>query len=85
MLETILWVIGGLIALSILFFLLKIFLIVMGVKKVIEAVKEEVDELPKDYQNVRKTVENENASVGSRVSGTAKTAAKVGWRWFKKL
>lgn len=85
MLETILWIVGGLVALSVLWFLFKIFMIVMGVKKVLEVVKEEVEELPKDYAQARKVVQNENGSMGETAKSRAKLVGKVGWRWFKRL
>ncbi len=82
MLSTILWVIGGLILLGILYFAFKIFFVVTSVKKVLNVVREEVENLPKDYQSVRKEVVNENSSVGAKMTGTAKQVAKTGWRWF---
>jgi uncharacterized membrane protein len=75
MLTTIAWIIGGIIAASILIGLVKIFLVVMGVKKMLNIVKTEVEHLPKDYAQMRKEVENENAA-----TNMAKT---VGKRWFK--
>ena len=83
MLSIILWTIGGFIALSILFFLIKILLVIMGVRSMISIVKQEIEHLPQDYDRMRKTVENENASVGQRVSGVAKQAVKTGWCWFR--
>lgn len=85
MLSTILWIIGGIIVLGILFSIAKIFFVVMGVKKVLNIVRDEVEHLPNDYHGVRKEVQNENATVGSIAKSTAKTAAKVGWRWFKRI
>ncbi len=83
MLSIILWVIGGFILLSILVGIIKIFLIVLGVKKMIGIVKQEVEHLPQDLANVRKTVENENSSFGAKATSTAKQVAKTGWRWFR--
>jgi hypothetical protein len=85
MLSIILWVIGGLIALSILFFVLKVFLILIGMKKILTIVKEEVEHIPQDYQNARKEVTNENSSVASKAAGAAKQVAKTGWRIFRKM
>ncbi len=79
MLTTILWILGGIIAVSILFGLLKIFFVVMGVKKMLNIVKQEVEQLPQDYQQMRKEVENENAAARP----AAKMAKTVGSRWFK--
>jgi len=79
MLTTILWIIGGLILLSILFGIFKIFMIVIGVKKVLNIVKTEVEHLPQDYAQMRKEVENENATA----KPTANMVKTVGKRWFK--
>lgn len=79
MLSTILWIIGGIIAVSILIGLIKIFLVVMGVKTMLGIVKTEVEQLPKDYAQMRKEVENENA-IGKPTATMAKT---IGKRWFK--
>lgn len=83
MLSIILWTIGGLIALSILVGIIKIFLIVLGVKKVLNIVRQEVEHLPQDYANVRKEVENENNSVATKAKNAVKQVAKTGWRWFR--
>ncbi len=85
MLSTIVWIIVGIIVASFLIFLFKIFLVVMGVKKVLSIVKEEVEHLPQDIGSVRKTVENENSSFGAKATGTAKQIAKTGWRLFRKI
>ncbi len=83
MLSTILWIIGGLIALSILIAVLKILFVILGVRKMINIVKTEVEELPKDYDRARKEVTNENSTVGEKIKFTAKNVAKTGWRFFK--
>lgn len=83
MLSIILWVIGGFIALSIIFFLLKILLVVLGVRSMLNLVKQEVEHLPQDYERARKEVINENASAIKKATGVAKVIAKTGWRWFR--
>lgn len=85
MLSTILWIIGGFILLAILVGIIKIFLLVLGVKKMIGIVKQEVEHLPNDLNTVRKEVQNENSTMTSRATGTAKTVARVGWRWFRSM
>ena len=82
MISTILWIIGGLIILNILFFVVKTFLILLGVKKVLKIVKEEVEAMPGDYRAARKEVQNENATTGESVKGFARKTLD---RWYKRM
>jgi uncharacterized membrane protein len=82
MLSTILWVLGGVVALIVIYFVLKIFFIVMGVKKMLGVVKEEIEHMPTDYQNMRKEVKNEGATTGEAAKGFARKTLD---RWYKKM
>ena len=82
MLSTILWIIGGIIVLGILFSIAKIFFVVLGVKKVLNIVREEVEAMPNDYNQARKEVQNENATKGE---ATKSFARKTLDRWYKRM
>jgi len=62
-----------------------VFLVVMGIKKVLDVAKGEMENLPRDYQSVRKEVVNENSSMTKKAKITAKVAIRTSWRWFKNL
>jgi hypothetical protein len=82
MLSIILWTIGGFIALSVLFFLAKMVLLFIGVKKVIDLAREEASEMPNDYHAARKEVQNENAAPESAMKHFARKTLD---RWYKKM
>ncbi len=81
MLSLILWILFGIVALTVLYYIAIFVFTLLGLKKILGWATGEVNQLPQDYAKLRKGVKNKN----SRSSSFETFIKEVFVRWYHKL
>jgi hypothetical protein len=81
MFSFILWIIGGIIVLTILYYIGVIIFTIFGLKQIFGWAKQELHHVPSEYKKMQKEVKNEN-SVSEPVERFVKGTIV---RWFDRL